>query len=165
MRNELENTINECLEKFVLAFPRVIIPQIIWNPKMRSTAGKVRVNRNLKRVEWIQLNPHLLNDCIKLERTLLHELAHVADFYVYNTVGHGRTWRHCMIKLGQEPSRCHNYDTSGLKRKHKRVAMIQCQCRTMEITSQRLKKIQSGRTYTCLKCRQQLVLMPQNEAA
>lgn len=43
--------------------------------------------------------------------TLLHELAHAICFWVHEKEadGHGPKWKEIMIRLGQEPSRCHSY--------------------------------------------------------
>jgi len=154
-----QDVIDKVVAQFKTVFPNVTVPPIKWNPNMRTTAGKVRIKN---RQAWlIELNPNLLIDDLKLEHTLLHELCHVADLVVYNKVGHGRTWKHCMQKLGQRPDRCHQFDTTGIKRRHKKVAAMQCSCHTIEITNLLLKKIQRGIVYRCRTCRQPMKLVSQ----
>jgi SprT protein len=82
----------------------------------------------------IDLNPILLNENqdVFIERTVVHELAHLIDAEMHPHTRetrrgrtkrslHGRTWKWVMIALGADPSRCHSYDISNaaVKTKHK----------------------------------------------
>lgn len=154
-----QDIIDKCLTQFETIYPDVKVPRIEWCTRMRTTAGKVKFNMETREVKCIVLNQNLLTEESQIESTLMHELAHVADWYVYRKCGHGRTWRHVMIKLGRNPRRCHNYDTSSLKRKHKRVAQMQCNCRTIEITNIRFKKVMNGTVYRCRNCATPLKLV------
>lgn len=162
MRQEL---IDKVVSEFKTVFPDVEVPTISWNPRMRSVAGKVRVDLKMRKAIWIQLNPHLLQNDSDLERTLMHELCHVADCVLYGQRGHGRTWKHCMRLVGRQPERCHQYDTSHVKRRHKRVATMQCNCRTLDITANHLKKVQLGYRYRCLSCKEHLKLIQEKNVA
>lgn len=159
---ENQNVINQVVEEFKTFFPTVPVPPIYWNPNMRTTAGKAKVSRKMRQGEWIQLNPHLLQDEKNLRQTLMHELCHIADFVLYGKLGHGPTWKHCMRLTGRQPNRCHQYDTSSLKRRHKRHP-AKCNCRTYELTGVRVRKIQAGARYLCRSCSGVLVLVSQND--
>lgn len=44
----------------------------------------------------------------ELDRVLLHELAHVLDYWFFKKAGHGRTWKRCNAALGRpNEDRCH----------------------------------------------------------
>ncbi len=45
-----------------------------------------------------------------LRSTLLHEVAHHINFFIYRGKGHDRNWKAIMIGLGRPPNRCHEYD-------------------------------------------------------
>lgn len=68
-----------------------------------------------------------------IDKTPAHEVAHYVDDLVYgskyNANGrrdiHGPRWKYIMkYVMGQEPSRCHSYDTSNVK--HKRETFHYC---------------------------------------
>jgi SprT protein len=145
------SAVDNCIQQFREKFPDVFIPPIVFNPKMRTTAGRIKYVSNSNRARLIELNPNLLTDDTKLTSTLLHELAHAAAWH-RGFRGHGAQWRSAMRTLGLEPRRCHKYNTAGLRRRHKRVAKMQCSCRVFEITRVRLKKMQNGAKYRCGKC-------------
>ena len=158
----MQDVIDRVVAEFKTKFPNVPVPPISWNPNMRTTAGKVKVCRKTRQGQWIQLNPHLLKNETDLDQTLMHELCHVADYVIYGKLGHGPTWKHCMRLVERQVRRCHQYDTTGLKRRHKRHP-AKCNCRTYELTSIRVKKMQAGFRYSCRNCRGTLVLLSQNE--
>ena len=158
----MQDQINKTVADFQKLFPSVPVPPISWNPNMRTTAGKVRMNPNTRQVFWIQLNPHLLKNETDLDQTLMHELCHAADCVLYGKRGHGRTWRNLMRLSGRQVRRCHNYDVSNLKRKQKRYP-ARCKCRTYELSAVRFNRIQNGAVYSCKTCKEGLTLMSQFE--
>lgn len=124
--------------------------RVKFNPRMRSVIGRAWHKRKL-----IELNQRL---CSKhpeeIIPTLIHELAHIIarELYGSKIKSHGLEWSYTMRRLGHEPTRCHNLDTSGLKRTFKKCP-VQCQCRTMLITKRKLNRIIEGLlTIYCRKC-------------
>jgi len=94
-------------------------PNVIYK-KRGTTAGTADYRK------WeIDLNSTLLmeNDQLFIDRTVTHELAHLITHHLYpmNHTGfgkrspHGSDWKHVMMHLGAEPSRCHSYDTTNSK--------------------------------------------------
>lgn len=139
----------KCKQKVqqVYSLPIHDLPKIVWNDKMRSTAGKIWYNRGI-----IELNPHLLDTPEKLESTLMHELAHFVAYCNYESRGHGKLWKKVMVELGQKPDRCHSYDTSQVKRKMKKYK-VSCKCDFKTVTKHLLTKMKKGQNYRCGKCK------------
>ena len=73
--------------------------RIDWNPRMRSTAG-----RAFLREAKVELNPKLLNISLEqVNRTLLHELAHLLTYHRYGErrlAPHGKEWQQACADLG-----------------------------------------------------------------
>ena len=147
--------VDQCKREFKTTFPNVPLPPIEWNKRMRSVAGKVKIDKKTGVPVIIQLNPHLLNTSERTKATLLHELAHVANIHLNKDYSHGMKWKICMIKLGQAPNTYHNYDTSKVARKHKRPYKAICKCpgKVFHLTKTRANRIiKNKRIYTCKKC-------------
>jgi len=97
------------------------------------------------------------NDQNFIDRTVVHELAHLIDHHVnpeVHNVGygqkrsaHGPSWKRVMRLLGAEPTRCHSYDTtnSAVKKRGQQKFVYRCSCGgTMELGPTRHRKMQSG---------------------
>ena len=72
--------------------------QVYWNPRLVSTAGRAYYTKN-----QVQLNPRLPRFPGEVERTLLHELAHLlAHFRAGKRCipPHGDEWRQACADLG-----------------------------------------------------------------
>ncbi|MGS2717159.1 SprT family zinc-dependent metalloprotease [Eionea flava] len=94
--------------------------------------------------------------------TIPHEVAHyVTDclFGLRHIRPHGQQWRDVMRVFGAKPTVRANYDLRGIPvRKITRYA-YRCDCRTVELTAQRHRKIQSGeQRYRCKDCAVELML-------
>lgn len=82
--------------------------RVIWNPRMRSTAGTAHSGRSL-----ITLNPRLraFGDA-EIDRTLRHELAHLLAHHRAGRrriPAHGPEWRQACRDLGlPDEKRCHD---------------------------------------------------------
>jgi SprT protein len=131
--------------------------QVVLNPRMRSTAGRAYLF-----LQKIELNYRLLKDNEKeLERTYLHELAHLVAHYIYGNKerGHGPLWGGIMNALGLPPDRCHSLDTKHLSRKMTRYlygCKKDCAKNTIgfKLSPQRHRKIANFRViYSCPSCR------------
>ncbi|NBV86989.1 MAG: M48 family peptidase [Verrucomicrobia bacterium] len=103
--------------------------RVLWNPRMRSTAGLAYPTTT-----QIVLNPKLLHfGKEEVERTLLHELAHLVAHHRggrRRIAPHGTEWRLACIELGlANESRCHNLPLP--RRKIARTCIYQCpHCKT-----------------------------------
>ncbi len=81
---------------------------VVWNSRMRSTAGTAIVAKNL-----ISLNPRLLAfGLVEVERTLKHELAHLLAQHRAGRrriAAHGVEWQKACVELGlPNEKRCHD---------------------------------------------------------
>jgi predicted SprT family Zn-dependent metalloprotease len=99
--------VDMCNSKFGLHLPRF---QIVFSLKT-GTAGKAFIGKNV-----IAFNPTLLrqNPEAFLKRTPGHEVVHFAAYAYHgpDISGHGSEWKSMMVKLGLDPTPCHNYDTT-----------------------------------------------------
>ncbi len=81
--------------------------QVVWNPRMRSTAGTAHPGKSL-----IALNPRLrVFGDEEVDRTLRHELAHLLAHFRAGRrriAPHGPEWRQACCDLGlADEQRCH----------------------------------------------------------
>jgi len=95
--------------------------------------------------------------------TIPHEVAHyITDrLYGINRIRpHGNEWQKVMIDLGAEPIVKANYDLAGIPTRQIKRFPYQCECRIVDLTTYRHKKIQSGRQrYRCRDCSAELSLV------
>ncbi|CAJ0956962.1 unnamed protein product, partial [Mesorhabditis belari] len=98
---------------------------IIWNPRLRKTAGFCRYKRqkgddfvSIVRTVTVELSTKVITEPERLRDTLIHELCHAAVFLIDKVEGdhHGPYWSKwaniCMKRHPKLPfvSRCHNYE-------------------------------------------------------
>lgn len=135
-----------------------------------TTAGKANY-----RTWVIRLNKQIMIDNADrfIDRTVPHELAHLVCDRVYPEahqttiiIGnngryrrskrdvHGKPWQSIMHVLGvADPTRCHTYDVSNVKRKSNMYDAYCGKCNhPMPITQKRLNKIQRGFSYFHTGC-------------
>ena len=81
--------------------------RVEWNSRLKTSAGRADYRQKL-----ISLNPRLLEHPAEIDRTLLHELAHLlAQFRVgrRRVLPHGEEWQQACRDLGiADEKRCHN---------------------------------------------------------
>jgi hypothetical protein len=79
-----------------------------------------------RRVEEIALNVDLMLGRNGPERvdTLLHEMAHVADYLESGNRGHGESWQAWARRVGCKPSRVYDHPVSGRRRRSDRVTRV-----------------------------------------
>lgn len=95
---------------------------IAWNPRLTKTAGLTHYKRVLpiagppQNTARVELSTKVLDSKEKLERTLCHELCHVAAWLVHNTAKppHGPVFKAWAQKAesilpGMQVSTCHDY--------------------------------------------------------
>jgi SprT protein len=89
----------------------------------------------------------------KFTNTVIHEVAHLVTHKIrpYAKQAHGPEFKQIMAVLGGEPSRCHNYDVTGVKaiKRTQRKFVYTCGCREMEFSTRRHN---SGKKYSCTVC-------------
>jgi predicted SprT family Zn-dependent metalloprotease len=166
---------------------------INFNDRMRTTMGRAWTNYGLHTTfygspAYVQvLNAQkerggLIAFCIALyervdqaerRRNILHELAHILANLKLNanvaakrekSANHGRHWKAMMGLLGETPTRCHNNDTNGLKRRQRRFKMF-CPDRcgwsftfAAARRTRRINKARRGETRRCPKCQASITL-------
>lgn len=159
-------TLNECItfRQELIDRLRVTMPEIqehdlawilkcsiVFNPRMRTTAGRAKYLAN-----EIELNATLLTKHPEeFDDTFVHELAHLiaVKHYGIKGKGHNRYWQHVMRSLGYKPTRTHNLDVSDVKRRHAVICLAKCNRRTdIKIKPVRYKRILNGTKYRCRAC-------------
>jgi hypothetical protein len=79
-----------------------------------------------RRIEEIALNVDLMLERNGPERidTLLHEMAHVADYLESGNRGHGESWQAWARKVGCKPSRVYDHPLVGRRRRRDKVLRV-----------------------------------------
>jgi len=92
-----------------------------------------------------------------IERTPVHEVAHLVVYEVYGRGGHGYEWRKVMDLLGAtDIQRCHSYEMSSVGEEN--LIRYVCGCSVQHLVSKRKhNNILRGVTYFCKRCRKPLV--------
>lgn len=150
----INKAVDDCLDKLGARFNRTFVrPTIVYDVK-GTTAGFAHYGKN-----EIRLNTELLythwDDM--LHNTVPHEVAHIVagQQYGFRIKPHGGEWALCMIALGLEPTRCHNYEVKKA-RVHKRPFVYTCDCQEHHVTALLHRRMLSGRTYHCNTCKGRL---------
>lgn len=125
-------------------------PTIIFNPNLRTTAGKAHLQKN--KVEFsiplMRGNPESFDEIIG------HEVAHLIAWNLYKDKGHGIYWKLVMIGMGLRPDRCHKFET--VKNNVGKLA-VACGCPNGCLVSRCIRhRISQGKLYRCRKCNQRL---------
>src|SRR4051812_26152623 len=107
MPSPLEAFANGLLLDLCRQFPMGYVPDLIWNPRLRVTAGVAYYKKGA-----IALSPLVLVTEEKVGITLRHEYAHLLAVQRHGKrgAGHGAAWRQAMKDLGLEPKVTHAYD-------------------------------------------------------
>ncbi|XP_069065084.1 germ cell nuclear acidic protein isoform X2 [Pleurodeles waltl] len=137
--------------------------EIIWNKKMRKTAGycvtgQKKHGLEVQRYARIELSEKVCDSADRLRDTLIHEICHAATWLI-NAVrdGHGQFWR-CYAKKStvihpELPmvTRCHSYEINY---------KFTYQCTRCTTTIGRHSKSLDTQRFVCALCQGQLVLLP-----
>ena len=133
---------------------------VVWNTRMTTTAGYCRyrrIGRQLS-VSKIDLSEKLFRnlgfDFHKIERTLIHEMVHAFLIHRYNEKGHTARFQRMMTEITGERKnhRCHDYDTTGLKRTQAKKVKAECQKCGMVYFKARMPKHAAYSTYRHKNC-------------
>lgn len=127
---ELEKIVTERVAHYVTEVNRLWpklnykTPVVQYDLRGR-TAGQAWGMKNL-----IKLNPILLHENLEdfKVNTIPHEIAHIVSFQLYGRsgAGHGPNWKYVMRRMGIEPSRCHQYDTTNAKVRNVAKTSLYC---------------------------------------
>ena len=124
--------------------------RIVWNKRMRSTAGRAFLNQ-----AKVELNPkllHLGDDPLKhVEQTLLHELAHLLAHqrYGHRIAAHGAEWKQACADLGI-PGESATHSLPLPSRRQKKNWRYSCPA-CMEVIERVRKMRGSSACYLCCK--------------
>lgn len=107
---------------------------VVWNSRMTTTAGRCHYRRMFGDLTpfKIDMSEQLFRsldfDISKVERTLIHEMVHAFLCHKYNEKGHTARFQRMMTEITGEHKnhRCHNYDTTGLKRQRTKKVKAEC---------------------------------------
>ena len=136
---------------------------VVWNTRMTTTAGYCRYKK--ARSDWaVSLTPTKIDlskklfrnenyDLEKIERTLIHEMVHAFLIHKYNEKGHTARFQRMMTDITGEYKnhRCHNYNTTGLRRKQERNISVVCP--SCGVIGSRARMPKRGLRYSCRTCR------------
>jgi SprT protein len=156
----IQNKYNECYE--IARSKGYDLPEIPirWNIRGARVAGRFSWSNNGSYFEVnLQLAKHNLESYLK--RTPMHEFAHyIVKKYYPMGKGHGHHWKMVMRRVFElSPERCHQYDTSNLRKTFKYV----CSCDEHQLTSIRHRKVQTGKaTYYCTRCNETVKFVENN---
>lgn len=157
IKTQIENKVLECFQKVNSHSPLnpLRMPTISFTLKGRKagTANwkKWEVNFNLEIAE--------LNGDDFLNRTIPHEIAHLADYQFYGGWGHKRTWKMIMRQIfNLEPTRCHQFDMpeGSLRKYTRKIFVYTCVCpgsrRLHPVSTRKHNLIQKGSKWKCRRC-------------
>jgi len=127
-----------------------------------KVAGKAQTSPHLR----LSFHPQLMERDIEgYMSTVEHEVAHLFQRKLYPTSKpHGREFKMVARKLGNDGSRCHNHDTTGIGRAKQRF-IYECKngCNKEYMLTAYKHNIQqtslaygSGRFYLCPRCKSKL---------
>ena len=144
--------VEECLAAARARWPGAAIP----TPKVRFDLRGRAAGQAERSGAFIRINAGLLArypDRI-VERTTAHEIAHVVANAVFgeNIRPHGREWRAVMHLFGCEASRCHDMETTPVRKV--REYPVRCACSRYQFSAVRIRKLRAGVRYRCPRCRQ-----------
>lgn len=136
-------------------------PVFTINELKGTTAGQACYKLNKLKVNFVLYKQNKLD---YLWNTIGHEVAHLIAYQVFGAAAlrrnhHGAEWKLVMRSLGLAPDRCHQYDTSEVKRKVTiQKFMYRCSCREHNVSTVKHNRMKSGtRRYICLHCRGPIV--------
>lgn len=140
--------------RFAVALPR---PVVRFDLRGRA-AGQVRLSSSSPCIVRYNLAILARQPEDFLARTVPHEVSHLVVFHLHGPGPrpHGPEWRAIMQVFGADPSRCHDYDVSGLQTRRLHRYPYRCACRTHQLTSIRHNRARSGQVYLCRGCGQPL---------
>ena len=128
-----------------------------FNKRLTTTAGFVYADGS-NRIElasslWVRASEE------DKRFVVIHETCHLITGLLHpKAKSHGSEWQGTMLRCGVAPKRCHNIDTSHVKRrKYKRLAAA-CKCRTFQFTMRKINKMRRGEVaYVCRKCKSKVI--------
>jgi len=136
LKARCQTRLDECITIAEAHYNRTFPTLTIRYNKRGTTAGVAHLGKNM-----ISLNGQLLveNEDEMVNETTGHEVAHMIDFWV-NGVNfywkgsrrcqdqHGENWKSVMRLIGQDPTRCHDMDTSTVIRRKGIKYIWTCGC-------------------------------------
>ena len=120
--------------------------------KMGTTAGRAFPSRNI-----VKFNDTLAAENFEAfkKRTVVHEVAHLIDYQLHGwqhtrngrRIMHGASFKRIMVHLGADPSTCHSYDVSSVRKSRKQYVWTNSVGTVMLLGAQRHKRALAGTRY------------------
>lgn len=126
------------------------------NKRKISSAGTAAYLDNTITVNvkvWQMLNDEQQRDVV------IHEACHLIAAQKFGSIawGHGRYWKHCMIKAGLSPERCIDITTLPMEMACKVYKMVYCPAHgVVYLGPRQWKSFLNGVGYRCNKCGKKL---------
>ena len=151
LKSKIEDKLLEVFIQAQSIFNRTFdIPTIDFSLKGRVAGQAYGVDRLRFNLELCRDNEHKF-----LAGTVTPEIAHYINHILngYNVQSHGQDWN-IMVKLGAEPTRCHDYDCSNISTRGALKHKFSCACdKPILLTAFKAKKYH---VYTCRVCHSKL---------
>jgi SprT protein len=153
----IDQTRNLLVDATPLTGKPLPVPPIRFDLRGKS-AGQLRIDHHGSCI--IRYNLALLDrhGAAFLRDTVPHETAHYVAYRLHGRSirPHGQEWRQIMQLFGADPSRCHDYDVSGLSTRRLRSFLYHCGCGGHQLSSIRHNRIARGQRYHCRRCGERL---------
>ena len=153
----IKNEVKKVIEKCNNLFPeyKIEYSEIKFKFNLRGVvAGKANYKSRLLAFNLILAEENLINF---FNDTIPHEIAHLYQRKIYPySKPHGYEWKRIMLKMGYNPTRCHNYDTQTIKqnRKPKIKYIYSCKCnKKFELSELLHSRIKTGQIRYCKTCK------------
>lgn len=114
----LEADVRKWIEIARIAYPNKTIPMptVIINNRLKIVAGRARSFYNGDK-PIVEFSRAIIEDNgyeAVSSRTIPHEVAHICEFAIWHTGGHGQTFKHIMRNVfkidADKATRCHNFE-------------------------------------------------------
>lgn len=155
VRTKVAALVAECEVKASRFYGVTLAPTIDYAEVKGAKGGIANASRNLIGINMALAMQHgeaFLNQVVP------HEYCHLITrrFYPFARQSHGPEWKGVMVRFGQPPVRCHNFDVSAVRgqgvRGQSSRHQMKCNCRTHVVTANRVTKWRRGTPYCCTKC-------------
>jgi len=121
MYKEIKDEVRKAIEIAREHYPNATIrmPNVELSNRLVKTSGKAIVPHG----GWpvVRFSTQIIEDNGLegfMNRTIYHEVAHIVEYEVFGTMGHGRKFKYIQgVIFGKDNSRCHNYKTRPTQRK------------------------------------------------
>lgn len=160
LKNRVAAKVRECFVVFFGDSADRFDINIVYRDDMKNVGGYAIFNTST-----IELNSKLFLKNVDeyFSEIIPHEAAHLIADIKYpeqRHIHHGKAWKSVMRKLGHEPRRCHNLDTTHVFTKSNYRYVCGCDGKTFSISKILHDKLKSGDVRLCRNCDTRVIHFP-----